>query len=383
MNSSLEELFFYKKFMNQKQKSAKLVLENGIVLEGISFGYLGETIGEICFNTGMTGYQEILTDPSYCGQLVTMTQPHIGNYGINEEDIESDKIQVSGFIIKQETILPSNYRSQQSIGDYLRKNKIIGIQGVDTRMLTRIIRTQGAMNAIISTEDINKQSLLRKLKKAPSMSGLDLAKVVTCKKSYTLGDKKSKFQIVAIDYGIKKNILNLLENSGCYVTVIPANTPLEKILKLNPDGIFLSNGPGDPAAVNYGIDTIKSLLGVKPIFGICLGHQILALALGGETYKLKFGHRGCNHPVKNLDNGQIEITSQNHGFSVKSNSLSEDIKITHISLNDETVEGIYSKKYSAFSVQYHPESSPGPHDSRYLFNQFISLMEQFKSAKKT
>tara|TARA_Y100001970_G_C14135529_1_gene804054 strand:- start:191 stop:1300 length:1110 start_codon:yes stop_codon:yes gene_type:complete len=369
--------------MSQKQKLAKLVLENGTVLEGVSFGYLGETIGEICFNTGMTGYQEILTDPSYCGQLVTMTQPHIGNYGVNEEDIESDKIQVSGFIIKQETIIPSNYRSQQSIGDYLRKNKIIGIQGVDTRMLTRIIRTQGAMNAIISTEDINKQSLLKKLKKAPSMSGLDLAKVVTCKKSYTLGNKNSKFQIVAIDYGIKQNILNLLENSGCYVTVVPANTPSEKILKLNPDGIFLSNGPGDPSAVNYGIDTIKSLLGVKPIFGICLGHQILALALGGETYKLKFGHRGCNHPVKNLDNGQIEITSQNHGFSVKANSLSKDINITHISLNDETVEGIYSKKHSAFSVQYHPESSPGPHDSRYLFNQFISLMEQFKSVKKT
>ena len=360
--------------MSQK---AKLALENGIVLEGKSFGYLGETLGEICFNTGMTGYQEILTDPSYCGQLVTMTQPHIGNYGVNSEDIESNKIQVSGFIIKQESIAPSNYRSTQSIGDYLNSNKIVGIQGVDTRMLTRIIRNEGAMNAIISNVDTNKQSLLKKLKKAPSMSGLDLAKVVTCKKEYTLGNKKSIFKVVAIDYGIKTNILNLLEASGCYVTVVPANTTSKQILALNPDGVFLSNGPGDPAAVDYGINTVKELLGVKPIFGICLGHQILALALGGDTYKLKFGHRGCNHPVKNLLNGKIEITSQNHGFSVKANSLPKSVDITHLSLNDETVEGLNAKKHSAFSVQYHPESSPGPHDSRYLFEYFIQLMEKF------
>ena len=360
--------------MSQK---AKLALENGIVLEGKSFGYLGETLGEICFNTGMTGYQEILTDPSYCGQLVTMTQPHIGNYGVNSEDIESNKIQVSGFIIKQESIAPSNYRSTQSIGDYLNSNKIVGIQGVDTRMLTRIIRNEGAMNAIISNVDTNKQSLLKKLKKAPSMSGLDLAKVVTCKKEYTLGNKKSIFKVVAIDYGIKTNILNLLEASGCYVTVVPANTTAKQILSLNPDGIFLSNGPGDPAAVDYGINIVKELLGVKPIFGICLGHQILALALGGDTYKLKFGHRGCNHPVKNVLNGKIEITSQNHGFSVKANSLPKSVDITHLSLNDETVEGLNAKKHSAFSVQYHPESSPGPHDSRYLFEYFIQLMEKF------
>ena len=363
--------------MNQKQKPAKLVLENGTILEGKSFGYIGETIGEICFNTGMTGYQEILTDPSYCGQLVTMTQPHIGNYGVNSEDIESKKIQVSGFIIKQESIIPSNYRSTQSIGDYLNGNKIIGIQGVDTRMLTRIIRNEGAMNAIISSIDANKQSLLNKLKKAPNMSGLDLAKVVTCKKQYALGKKKSRFKVVAIDYGIKQNILNLLESSGCYIIVVPASATAKQILALNPDGIFLSNGPGDPAAVDYGINAVKELLGVKPIFGICLGHQILALALGGKTYKLKFGHRGCNHPVKNLLNGKIEITSQNHGFSVKANSLPKDITITHISLNDETVEGLSCKKHSAFSVQYHPESSPGPHDSRYLFNYFIQLMEKF------
>ena len=363
--------------MNQKNQLAKLALENGIILEGKPFGYSGETIGEICFNTGMTGYQEILTDPSYCGQLVTMTHPHIGNYGINNEDIESKKIQVSGFIIKQETIIPSNFRSINSIGDYLKKNKIVGIQGVDTRMLTRIIRKEGAMNAIISSQDMNKQSLLNKLKKAPNMSGLDLAKVVTCKKSYVIGNKKAKFKVVAIDYGIKKNIINLLEANGCYVTIVSAKTSSEKILDLKPDGIFLSNGPGDPAAVSYGINTVKNLLGVKPIFGICLGHQILALALGGETYKLKFGHRGCNHPVKNLSTGKIEITSQNHGFSVKANSLPEDITITHLSLNDDTVEGLNCRKHSAFSVQYHPESSPGPHDSRYLFNYFIQLMEQF------
>ena len=365
--------------MNQKSKLTKLVLENGTIFEGKSFGYLGETIGEICFNTGMTGYQEILTDPSYCGQLVTMTQPHIGNYGINLEDIESNKIQASGFIIKQESIIPSNYRSTQTIGNYLKDNKIVGIQGIDTRMLTRMIRNEGAMNAIISSQDMNKQSLLKKLKKAPNMSGLDLAKVVTTKKRYRLGNKKSKFQVVAIDYGIKKNIINLLDNSGCYITVVPAKTSIKEILKLKPDGIFLSNGPGDPSAVNYGINTVKELLGIKPIFGICLGHQILALALGAETYKLKFGHRGCNHPVKNLLNNKIEITSQNHGFSVKAESFPDNIKVTHISLNDETVEGLDCKEYSAFSVQYHPESSPGPHDSRYLFNYFINLMKNFKN----
>ena len=363
--------------MTQKEKLTKLVLENGTVLEGKSFGYVGESIGEICFNTGMTGYQEILTDPSYCGQLVTMTQPHIGNYGINSEDVESNQIQVSGFIIKQESIITSNYRSKQAIGDYLQENKIVGIQDVDTRMLTRIIRNEGAMNAIISSIDTNKSSLLHKLKQAPNMSGLDLAKVVTCKKKYTLENKKSKFNVVAIDYGIKKNILNLLKDSGCHITIVPANTSAKKILALNPDGIFLSNGPGDPAAVDYGISTVKELLGIKPIFGICLGHQILALALGGETYKLKFGHRGCNHPVKNLANGKIEITSQNHGFSVKADSMPKGVIITHLSLNDDTVEGLNCKKYSAFSVQYHPESSPGPHDSRYLFDYFIQLMEKF------
>ena len=365
--------------MIKEKKLAKLVLENGVILEGYSFGYIGEARGEICFNTGMTGYQEIITDPSYCGQLVTMTQPHIGNYGINPDDVESDKIQVAGFIIKQESIISSNYRSTQPIGKYLDDNKIVGIQGVDTRMLTRIIRNEGAMNAIISSRDLNSKSLLAKIKKVPKMSGLDLAQVVTCQKDYVIGDKDSKFHIVAIDYGIKTNILNLLANSGCYVTVVPAQTSAKKILSKNPHGIFLSNGPGDPAAVDYGIQSVKELLGIKPIFGICLGHQILALALGGKTYKLKFGHRGCNHPVQNLATGKIEITSQNHGFAVKANSLPRDVMITHLSLNDETVEGLNAQKHFAFSVQYHPESSPGPHDSRYLFNDFIKLMEKFNN----
>ena len=363
--------------MIQKTQLAKLVLKNGIALEGRSFGYIGETTGEICFNTGMTGYQEIITDPSYCGQLVTMTQPHIGNYGINPVDAESKQIQISGLIIRQESIIASNYRSKQDIGNYLRDNKIVGIQGLDTRMLTRIIRDEGAMNAIISSQNTNTEVLLNKLNSVPNMSGLDLAKVVTCEQKYTSGNKQSNFHIVAIDYGIKKNILNLLENSGCYVTVVPANTTAKTILAMNPDGIFLSNGPGDPAAVTYGVETVKKILGIKPIFGICLGHQILALALGGQTYKLKFGHRGCNHPVKNMLTGKIEITSQNHGFAVKADSLPKEISITHISLNDETVEGLKSEKDSAFSVQYHPESSPGPHDSQYLFNHFIQLMEKF------
>ena len=363
--------------MIQKTQLAKLVLKNGIALEGRSFGYIGETTGEICFNTGMTGYQEIITDPSYCGQLVTMTQPHIGNYGINPVDAESKQIQISGLIIRQESIIASNYRSKQDIGNYLRDNKIVGIQGLDTRMLTRIIRDEGAMNAIISSQNTNTEVLLNKLNSVPNMSGLDLAKVVTCEQKYTSGNKQSNFHIVAIDYGIKKNILNLLENSGCYVTVVPANTTAKTILAMNPDGIFLSNGPGDPAAVTYGVETVKKILGIKPIFGICLGHQILALALGGQTYKLKFGHRGCNHPVKNMLTGKIEITSQNHGFAVKADSLPKEISITHISLNDETVEGLKSEKDSAFSVQYHPEASPGPHDSQYLFNHFIQLMEKF------
>ena len=355
-------------------KLTKLVLENGIIFSGISFGAEGETIGEVCFNTGMTGYQEILTDPSYCGQLITMTYPHIGNYGVNEEDVESYKIYAAGFIVREENVIPSNFRSTQSLGEYLRTQKIVGIQNIDTRMLTRIIRDEGAMNGIISTVDLDDDSLLQKVKMAPSMDGLDLAKAVTCDKSYKWS--KGKYKIAAIDFGIKHNILRLLDSHGCEVTVFPAATAAAEILNINPDGIFLSNGPGDPAAVTYGIKTVKELLGKKPLFGICLGHQILALALGAKTYKLKFGHRGCNHPVRNEATGVVEITSQNHGFAVDANSLSENMEVTHLSLNDQTVEGLKCTNVQAFSVQYHPESSPGPHDSRYLFQNFIDMMTE-------
>jgi len=356
------------------KNSSILLLDDGKKFEGKPFGFNGETIGEVCFNTGMTGYQEILTDPSYCNQIVTMTSPHIGNYGVNEEDVESDNIQVSGFIIKEETLIPSNWRSVTSIGDYLRKNKVVGIQHLDTRELTRHIRDNGAMNGIISSTDSNVDSLREKLNKAPSMNGLDLAKVVSTKKIYEWSSD-GKYKIAAIDYGIKHNILNLLTENNCRVTVFPAKTSAEEILKFNPDGVFLSNGPGDPAAVTYGIEMVKELLGKKPIFGICLGHQILSLALGASTFKLKFGHRGINHPVKNMVSNNVEITSQNHGFSVDINSLPENVISTHINLNDNTSEGVQCEDLKAFSVQYHPESSPGPHDSRYLFNKFIDLIE--------
>ena len=354
--------------------TAILLLNDGKKFEGKQLGHLGETIGEVCFNTGMTGYQEILTDPSYCSQIVTMTSPHIGNYGINKEDVESNKIQVSGFVIKEESIVPSNWRSTSSLDEYLKKNKIVGIQDIDTRSLTRHIRDQGAMNGIISSVDNDLVNLSNKLKKAPSMNGLDLAKTVSTKKVYKWS-QTGQFKVAAIDYGIKHNILNILKDNNCEVTVFPAQTSAKEILDFNPDGIFLSNGPGDPSAVTYGIEMVKSLLGSKPIFGICLGHQILSLALGAKTFKLKFGHRGINHPVKNLETKVVEITSQNHGFAVDLNSLPENVVATHINLNDNTNEGIECKEFKAFSVQHHPESSPGPHDSRYLFDKFIKLMK--------
>ena len=361
-----------------------LTLENGAHFIGESFGAEGETIGEVCFNTGMTGYQEIFTDPSYCGQLITMTCPHIGNYGVNPEDVESTKVQAAGLIVREETVTPSNFRSTQSLGEYLRDQNIVGLQGIDTRMLTRIIRSEGAMNGIISTKDLSKDSLLKKVKTAPSMNGMDLAKVVTCAEPYVWKQNlttngvqpTTHYKIAAIDYGIKHNILRLLQSYGCDITVFPADVTAKEILDFNPDGVFLSNGPGDPAAVTYGIETVKGLLGEKPIFGICLGHQILALALGAKTYKLKFGHRGINHPVKNVYTGTVEITSQNHGFAVDPDSLPGNIEITHTSLNDLTIEGLHCTDVPAFSVQYHPESSPGPHDSRYLFHKFIKLMKE-------
>ena len=363
-----------KKIKNTEEKEAILLLDDGRLFRGTELGASGDAIGEVCFNTGMTGYQEILTDPSYAKQMVTMTAPHIGNYGINSEDIESEKIQVSGFIIKEESFIPSNWRSEISLAEYLKKQNVVGIKNIDTRALTKHIRDNGAMNGIISSKTVNIDELASKLNDAPSMEGLDLAKIVSTKKIYQWSEK-GRYKIAAIDFGIKKNILRLLESFDCSVTVFPAKTKAHEILSYDPDGVFLSNGPGDPAAVGYGIETIKKLLGVKPIFGICLGHQLLALSLGAKTFKLKFGHRGINHPVKNINLGTIEITSQNHGFSVDLDSLPKNILSTHINLNDNTSAGIECAEYPAFSVQYHPESSPGPHDSRYLFKKFIGMMD--------
>jgi carbamoyl-phosphate synthase small subunit len=369
---------------------AKLVLENGTIFTGESFGASGETTGEVVFNTSLTGYQEILTDPSYAGQIVTMTYPLIGNYGVNTEDLESVKPHVAGFVVKEYSEFPSNYRSTESLGNWFIKNNIIGIQGIDTRMLTKIIRSVGAMRGIISTEDLDDKSLLIKVKKSPQMAGLDLASRVTTHGSYTWDDvdktqfalplvqhhdSGKKWNVVVYDYGVKHNILRRLTSYGCSLTVVPAQTSAEDVLKMKPDGIFLSNGPGDPAAVTYAIETLKKLIGTKPIFGICLGHQLLALALGGKTFKLKFGHRGGNHPVKNLKTGSIEITSQNHGFAVDPDSLdAKSIEITHENWNDHTNEGFRHRSLPIFSVQYHPEASPGPHDSDYLFAQFVEMM---------
>ena len=358
----------------KEENAAVLLLDDGKLFKGTTFGATGQSIGEVCFNTGMTGYQEILTDPSYAKQIVTMTAPHIGNYGVNAEDIESEKIQVSGFVIKEESIFPSSWRSEMSLGDYLKKQNIVGIKNIDTRALTRHIRDNGAMNGIISSTTDNKNKLTSKLKSSPSMTGLDLAKIVSTKNIYDWSDK-GEYRVAAIDFGIKKNILRILEEFHCQVTVFPANTTAKDVLSCDPDGVFLSNGPGDPAAVEYGIETVKQILGEKPIFGICLGHQILAIALGAKTFKLKFGHRGINHPVKNMGEKTIEITSQNHGFAVELESLPKNVISTHINLNDNTSAGIESIDYPAFSVQYHPESSPGPHDSRYLFKKFIRMMD--------
>ncbi|MDC1050796.1 glutamine-hydrolyzing carbamoyl-phosphate synthase small subunit [Candidatus Marinimicrobia bacterium] len=361
-----------------KYKPAKLILENGIILKGYALGKIGLSSGEVCFNTGMTGYQEILTDPSYCGQLITMTYPHIGNYGLNSVDIESSKIYAKGLIIKEACDFPSNFKSEINLDEYLKDNNIIGIQGIDTRYLTRIIRDEGAMNAIISSNDLNNINLQKILSTHPRMSGLDLVREVTCNKRYLWNNIKG-YKIAVIDYGIKYNILRILESYGCNLEIFPASCTSDDILGVNPDGIFLSNGPGDPAAVRYGISTVKKLLNTTiPIFGICLGHQILALALGAKTYKLNFGHRGCNHPVKNIKNNKIEITSQNHGFSINADSIPIDVIVTHTSLNDNTIEGIELNNKPVFSVQYHPESSPGPHDSSYLFNNFIELIKKNK-----
>lgn len=359
------------------KKPAILLLENGHHFKGNSFGAIGTSGGEVCFNTSMTGYQEILTDPSYKGQIVTMTAPQIGNYGVNPADIESDNIQVQGFIVREGSPIFSNYRASQSLDDYLREAGIVGIQEIDTRSLTRMIRDEGAMNGIISSDTPDPDVLLKQLKKLPDMSGQDLVREVSCKSVWKWPESEgnNKYRVIALDFGVKHSILRQLAQHGCDVTIVPADTSKKDILALNPHGVFLSNGPGDPEPVDYAIETVKQLAGNIPLFGICLGHQILSLALGGSTYKLKFGHRGGNHPVRNQINGKIEITSQNHGFAVDPQSLPESIEITHVNLNDNTLEGIKCTDIPAFSVQYHPEASPGPHDSRYLFKEFTKMMD--------
>ena len=364
------------------------MLEDGTIFNGKSFGSKGEITGEVVFNTSMTGYQEIITDPSYNEQIVTMTYPQIGNYGVNNKDIESEKIQLSGLIVKEYLDYYSNWRAKSSLSDYLKKYGIAAISDIDTRELTRHIRVKGAMNGILSTENFGPDYLKEKLDSYPGLIGRDLVKNVTCSKSYYYNSeiKNFSYNIIAVDYGIKLNILRCLSGEGFKVKVVPAYTSSNEILNENPDGIFLSNGPGDPAAVDYAIKTISELAGKKPIFGICLGHQLLALALGAKTYKLKFGHHGGNHPVKNLETGNVEITTQNHGFNVDAKSLKKlkDIrhKITHLNLNDGTIEGIEYENLSAFSVQHHPEAGPGPHDSRYIFKKFAFVIENFKKNTK-
>lgn len=371
-------------------KKAILVLEGGGFFIGQSIGYEGEAEGEIVFNTSMTGYQEILTDPSYKGQIVTMTYPLIGNYGCNFEDVESGRPWVEGFIVKELASYPSNWRSEGDLSEYLKRHKIVAIQSIDTRKVTKMIRTGGAQRALISTQNENINALLKKVKKIPSIVGLDLVKEVTSSKAYKwnegiyswpkgyLPKKRFKYFVVAYDFGIKRNILRSLVSNSIDVQVVPARTPWKEVLNMKPDGVLLSNGPGDPAPLTYAIDNIKNLIGKIPVFGICLGHQLSALALGAKTFKLKFGHRGANHPVKNLETGAIEITSQNHGFAVDIDSLKGLAELTHLNLNDMTVEGFSLRKKFLFSVQYHPESSPGPRDSTYLFQDFIQMMKDFK-----
>jgi carbamoyl-phosphate synthase small subunit len=374
---------------------AILALEDGTIFTGRAFAGKGEVLGEVVFNTSMTGYQEILTDPSYCGQIVTMTYPLIGNYGINEEDVESGKVQAEAFIVKECEPVPSNWRSQKSLAAYLEGQGVIGIDGIDTRALTRHIRVAGAMKGIISTEDLDPRSLIAKAKASPGLVGRDLVQEVTCAASYQWQSRHwrqpgqpekqnevSTFRVVAFDFGIKQNILDCAARAGCRLTVVPATTSADEVRALNPDGILLSNGPGDPEPVTYAVRTIRQLLEDYPIFGICLGQQLLGLALGGKTYKLKFGHRGANHPVMNLLTRRVEITAQNHGFCVDIDSIqSNDIEITHINLNDKTLEGMRHKHLPVFSVQYHPEASPGPHDAAYLFDEFISNMDKRKKTR--
>ena len=370
---------------------ALLVLADGTSYRGWSFGATGTAIGEVVFNTGMTGYQEVLTDPSYCGQIIVFTYPELGNTGVNPEDAESDKPYLKACIAKNICERPSNWRATQSLPDYLKKHQIPGIYGIDTRALTRKIRNVGAMNGGVSTEILDPNELLERVNAAPSMSGLNLVKEVTTPDVYEWSeptttawefntdsqtDSEENFTVVALDFGVKRNILRRLVSHGCRVIVVPADTSMEEILKHRPDGIFLSNGPGDPSAVTEGIETAKALLkSDKPIFGICMGHQILGQALGAQTYKLKFGHRGLNQPAGLTE--RIEITSQNHSFAIDPDSLNNsDVEISHLNLNDRTVAGVKHKSLPIFSVQYHPEASPGPHDADYLFEQFVQAMKK-------
>ncbi|HEX3032960.1 MAG TPA: glutamine-hydrolyzing carbamoyl-phosphate synthase small subunit [Bacillota bacterium] len=353
---------------------AVLALENGSIFRGKAFGAAGEQHGEVVFNTSMTGYQEILTDPSYCGEIVVMTYPLIGNYGINSEDFEHKFSFVRGFVVRQACDHPSNWRVQAELSKFLAERGIIGLEGVDTRALTRQLRTKGTMRGIISTDTSDLQALIEKARQAPTLSDEEPVPTVTTKQVFR--DEGPGPRVVVMDFGAKANIMRSLKNLGCDLTVVPAHATAQEILAHNPDGIMLTNGPGDPQRVPYAIETVKQLLPHKPIFGICLGHQILGLAMGGKTYKLKFGHRGANHPVKDLTNGKVNITSQNHGYAVDEDSLSNlPIEVTHRNLNDNTIEGIRHKELPVFSVQYHPEASPGPNDSKYLFEQFYNLMQ--------
>jgi carbamoyl-phosphate synthase small subunit len=365
---------------------AKLILEDGREFAGRSLGKSGLAFGELVFNTGMTGYQETISDPSYAGQIITFTYPEIGNYGCNADDMEASEVFTKGVVLKNYSPIVSNFRAEEDLDSFLKRHNVAGIYNIDTRAVTKHIRNRGAMKAVICSDDgISKEKLLNELQRQTSMSGKDLASEVSCNQAYQL-NPNGRFKVIALDFGIKQNILNKLIEHDCAVQVVPANTDAKSIIASNPDGIFLSNGPGDPAALSYAIDTVTNLINNfdRPIFGICLGHQILALASAAKTYKLKFGHRGANQPIKNLITGQIEIASHNHGFAVAKESLPENLIITHLNINDDTIAGIQLKnREDVFSVQYHPEASPGPHDSNYLFTRFINLMQGSKQTHQS